>query len=390
MILHIDMDAFFAAIEQRDNPDLKNKPVIVAGNSSRSVVSTASYEARQFGIHSAMPVFKAKQKCPQVIIVPGNRHKYAAESKKIMSIISRFSPLVEQVSIDEAYVDIRGCEKLFGPPEAMAKKIRAAIFKQISLTCSVGIAPVKFLAKIASDMDKPNGITLINKNEMAEFITALPISRVPGVGRQAMKKMDVLQIHTLGDINKFDTRLLNKKFGKMGKRLFELSQGIDITRVENNYTRKSISSETTLSRDTSDTGEVRQILLALSQRVGRDLRKKKMVCRNVSIKVKFSDFTQITRSKKTESWICSSSAIFNEAVSLYGKVLLKKKIRLLGVGVSVLLDQNAPIQMELLLQPKEKTKKQWESVDRAVDSIMEKFGSDMVKKASLNKPEKEI
>ncbi|MCP3940237.1 MAG: DNA polymerase IV [Desulfobacteraceae bacterium] len=390
MILHIDMDAFFAAIEQRDNPALRNKPIIIAGDSKRSVVSTASYEARKFGIHSAMPVFQAKQRCAKVILVPGNRYKYAAESKKIMAIISDFSPLVEQVSIDEAYVDIQGCEKLFGSPEVIAQKIKAAIFKELFLTCSIGIAPVKFLAKIASDMDKPNGITFISKHEMARVIKDLPIAKVPGVGKQAMKLMAILQIHTLGDLHKYDICLLNKKFGKMGKRLHELSHGKDLSRIETNYSRKSISSETTLSKDISDLKIARQLLLAHSQRVGRDLRKEKMICHNVSIKIKFSDFTQITRSKQTDSWICSSSAIFNEALSLYEKVVLKKKIRLLGVGVSHFMDKNAPIQMELLCPPKEKINKKWESVDMAVDSIMEKFGSGMITKASLNKRKKHV
>ena len=386
MILHIDMDAFFAAIEQRDNLSLRNKPIIVAGNSKRSVVATASYEARKFGIHSAMPVFQAKQRCPRIIIVPGNRHKYAAESQKIMNIISSFSPLMEQVSIDEAYVDIRGCEKLFGPPGRMAQKIKAAIFNAVSLTCSIGIAPVKFLAKIASDMDKPNGITLISPHEMDTFIATLPIAKVPGVGKQAMKLMEILKIVTLGDIHKHDPDLLNKKLGKMGTRLYALSQGKDPSQVENNYTRKSISSETTLDRDICDIESARHILLSLAQRVGRDLRKKKWVCRIVSIKIKFSDFTQITRSKKIEPWICSSAAIFNEALSLYEQVVLKKKIRLLGVGVSHFRGKDVPIQMELLCPPGEQQKKQWESVDMAVDSIMEKFGSGMVKKASLANP----
>jgi DNA polymerase-4 len=386
MILHIDMDAFFAAIEQRDNLSLRNKPIIVAGNSKRSVVATASYEARKFGIHSAMPVFQAKQRCPEIIIVPGDRHKYAAESQKIINIIAGFSPLMEQVSIDEAYVDIRGCEKLFGPPEEMAQKIKAAIFKAVSLTCSIGIAPVKFLAKIASDMDKPNGITLIPHHKMDTFIATLPIAKVPGVGKQAMKLMEILKIVTLGDIHKHDPDLLNKKLGKMGTRLYALSQGKDPSQVENNYTRKSISSETTLDRDICDIESARHILLSLAQRVGRDLRKKEWVCRIVSIKIKFSDFTQITRSKKIESWICSSAAIFNEALFLYEQVVLKKKIRLLGVGVSHFREKDAPIQMELLSPPGEPQKKQWESVDMAVDSIMEKFGSDMVKKASLATP----
>jgi DNA polymerase-4 len=380
------MDAFFAAIEQRDNLSLRNKPIIVAGHSKRSVVSTASYEARKFGIHSAMPVFQAKQRCPEVIIVPGNRHKYAAESKKIMDIISGFSPLVEQVSIDEAYVDIRGCQTLFGPPEIMAQKIKAAIFEAVSLTCSVGIAPVKFLAKIASDMDKPNGITLIPLDKMDSFISTLPIAKVPGVGSQAMKQMGGLNIMTLGDLGKHDPVLLNKKLGKMGTRLYELSQGIDLSVVENNYIRKSISSETTLDQDIADMDSARQVLLALSQRVGRDLRKKHWVCRTVSIKIKFSDFTQITRSKKNESWICSSSAIFNEALALYTRLVIHKKIRLLGVGVSHFREKDAPVQMELFCPSGEQPKKQWESVDMAVDSIMEKFGTDMVQKASLSRP----
>ncbi|MBU3954172.1 MAG: DNA polymerase IV [Proteobacteria bacterium] len=388
MILHIDMDAFFAAIEQRDNPELRNKPVIVAGFSKRSVVSTASYGARKFGIHSAMPVFQARQLCPEVIIVPGNREKYAAESKKIMAIICGFSPLVEQVSIDEAYVDISGCEKLFGPPLAMAQKIQAAILKDLFLTCSIGIAPVKFLAKIASDLNKPNGITHISKDKMDNFIADLPIARVPGVGKQAAKQMELLQIRTLGDVRKFDTSLLNRKFGKMGARLYQLAYGIDETCVETEHIRKSISSETTLSEDISDADAAGKILLAHAQRVGRDLRKKQMKCCNVSIKIKFSDFTQITRSKRTDTWICSSTAIFNAAISLYRQVELKKKIRLLGVGVSHFQDMDTPVQMELLSLTGERTKKQWESVDRAVDSIQEKFGSDMVKKASLNIQEK--
>jgi DNA polymerase-4 len=384
MILHIDMDAFFAAVEQRDNPDLRNKAIIVAGHSKRSVVATASYEARRFGIHSAMPVFKAKQLCSNLIIVQGNRHKYSEASKRIMDVITSFSPLVEQVSIDEAYVDIRGCEKLFGSPMAMAQKIKTAIFNTVFLTCSIGIAPVKFLAKIASDMDKPSGVTLISQEKMEKVIADLPISKVPGVGKQAMKQMERLQIQTLGDIGRFDIELLNQKFGKMGSRLFELAQGKDNSQVETKYSRKSISSETTLSKDISKFQDAKQILLALSQRVGRDLRKKKMVCRSISIKIKFSDFTQITRSKKIDSWICSSAEIFKEAIALYGKIVLKKKIRLLGVGVSHFMDKNTPVQMELLSPPGEKEKKQWESVDTAVDSIMEKFGSDIVSKASLS------
>ena len=235
MILHIDMDAFFAAIEQRDNPDLKNKPVIISGNSKRSVVATASYEARKFGIGSAMPVFKAKQLCDHLEIVPGNQKKYQAESKKIMQIIYHFSPLMEQVSIDEAYLDITGCERLFGSFKGIALLIKKDIYNQLALTCSIGIVPIKFLSKIASDMNKPDGLTIIEQFRVKDFIFSLPIQKVPGIGKNSMKNMQLLQIKTLGDIKKYGLPVLTQKFGKMGKRLLELSNGIDKSRVETNY-----------------------------------------------------------------------------------------------------------------------------------------------------------
>ncbi|MBW2654350.1 MAG: DNA polymerase IV, partial [Deltaproteobacteria bacterium] len=375
--------AFFAAVEQRDNPTLKNKPVIISGNSKRSVVATASYEARKFGIGSAMPVFQAKQKCDHLIIVPGNMKKYRADSKKIMEIMSHFSPLVEQVSIDEAYVDIEGCERLFGSPEDIARTIKKQIYNELSLTCSVGIAPLKFLSKIASDMNKPDGITIIKRSQVKDVVFSLPIQKVPGIGKSTMKIMKILQIKTLGDINKFSLPILTRKFGKMGQKLLELSNGIDPSKVETNYTRKSISSETTLSKDIFDFETIKQMILDRSQIVGRELRKKNLVCENVVIKLKFSDFSQITRSKKLDTSICSSSAIFNEALSLYKKIQLKKRIRLVGVGVTALKDKNTPVQMQLI-QDLDRQKKQWESVDSAVDLISEKFGTHIIKKASLN------
>ncbi len=382
MILHIDMDAFFASIEQRDNPSLKYQPVIVSGNSKRSVVSTASYEARKFGIKSAMPVFQAKQKCDHLIIVPGNMRKYQANSKKIMEIISHFSPLVEQVSIDEAYVDTKGCGRLFGSPEDIAGLIKKEIYEQLSLTSSVGIAPIKFLSKIASDMNKPDGLTIIKNSQVKNFIATLPIQKIPGVGKTAMKHMQIMQIKTLGDIKKHSLKILSRKFGKMGPHLLDLSNGIDTGKVETNYTRKSISSETTLSKDIADFENIKQMILDRSQSVGRQLRKKNLVCNNVSIKLKFSDFSQITRQKKLGSAVCSSSAIFNEAIALYKKISLKKKIRLIGVGVSVLKDKSTPVQLKLL-EDDDKSQKQWESVDVAMDSISEKFGRSIIKKASL-------
>ena len=383
MILHIDMDAFFASVEQRDNPELKNRPVVICGSSPRAVVSTASYEARQFGIHSAMPLFQARQRCRDLVVVPVNMEKYARVSRQIMAVISRFSPLVEPVSIDEAYADVTGCRTLFGPPEAIAMQIKQQILTDLSLTCSIGIAPVKFLAKIASDMHKPDGLTHISKEQMPAVLKDLPIEKISGVGTRAMKQMGVLNIRTLGDVRRFDADFLSRKLGKFGARLFQLSCGIDTSRVETRALRKSISSETTLAADTADFLEAKDILLAHARRVGRDLRKKDLVCQNVAIKITFSDFTRITRSRKIDAPVCSGEAIFHVALSLFEQVPLKKKIRLLGVGVSHLQSADTPVQMPLIPPAGHRIKKQWETVDRAVDQIYEKFGRDMVTPAVL-------
>ena len=383
MILHVDMDAFFASVEQRDNPDLLGKPVIVAGHSSRSVVSAASYEARKFGIHSAMPVFQARQKCPHLIIQPGSRKKYTRDSRKIMAILKQFAPLVEPVSIDEAFLDITGCERVIGTPEQAAKKIKTEIFNQLALTCSVGAAPVRFLAKIASDMDKPDGLTIICSKAVSQVIDTLPINKVPGVGEKAMAQMQGLQIETLGDVKKFDLNLLKNKFGSFGQRLFQLAKGIDATPIEPGRPRKSISGEVTLTRDTSDPQEVKSLLLAQAHRVGNELRAGNQRCKKVSIKLKFSDFSQITRVKTLETWICSSNAIFDQAVSLHDDISITKKIRLVGVGVSEFQDRETPVQLSLFPDENQINSKQWEVVDRTMDSVLAKFGPDALNKANL-------
>ncbi|MEX1300910.1 MAG: DNA polymerase IV [Desulfotignum sp.] len=388
MILHIDMDAFFAAVEQRDNPELRYRPIVVCGNSPRAVVSTASYEARQFGIHSAMPLFQARQRCPHLVVVTGNREKYAAASRKIMDIISRFTPLMEPVSIDEAYADVTGCTALFGPAPVIAQKIKQTIVTDLALTCSIGIAPVKFLAKIASDMNKPDGLTHITREQMPEMIQNLPIQKIPGVGKQAMAQMTALNIRTLGDIRRFDITVLTRKFGKFGYRLLQLSRGIDNDPIQTETVRKSISGETTLDTDISDAAAARNILLSQAGRVGRELRHKQLTCHNVFIKIKFSDFSQITRTRKLQRRTCSTEAIFHQAWDLFQQVSIRRPIRLLGVGVSHLQSRDVPVQLDLIALPEQDSVRQWESVDRAMDRIYEKFGRDMVTPAVLNPSKK--
>ncbi len=374
MIAHIDMDAFFASVEQRDNPRLRGKPVAVAGRGQRAVVAAASYEARKFGIHSAMPVFTAKKRCPGLIVVPGNKSHYKTISVQIMGILGKFSPLVEPVSIDEAYLDITGCERLLGSPFEIGQKIKEEICCKVGLSCSVGIAPVKFLAKIASDMQKPHGLTLIPQENVPEVIASLPIEKVPGVGRRTMTEMERLQIQTLGDARRFPAEFLEKRLGKWGIRLHELSRGMDTSPVAPFQERKSISSETTLDRDIDDASGIRKRLLAHSQQVARDLRAARLNCSQVSIKIRFADFTQVSRSHKLHEPICSSKAIFEQAVKLYQTVKITKKIRLIGVGASRLQDVNTPRQQCLFQTEEQRMIHQWEAVDTAIDAIGKKLG----------------
>ncbi len=376
------MDAFFASVEQRDNPCLLGKPIAVGGLSKRSVVATASYEARKFGVHSAMPVFMAKKICPDLIVVPTQKRKYSLVSHEIMEIFRTYTPLVEQVSIDEAYLDVTGCKRIFGDAEKIAVSINKRVKKQLSLTCSIGAAKVKFLAKIASDMNKPDGITIIKPEEMENFISNIDIKKIPGVGACAMKQVNRLGIKTLGDVKKIKRYVLTNKFGKLGVKLYDFSRGKDDSIVKTEEKRKSISSESTLSEDINDMEKIKKTILFHSQIVGKELRKKDLFANNISIKLKFSDFSQITRQRSLNVPVCSSAAIYRVAAQLAENYKIRKKIRLIGVGTSSLSDGSRPVQMELFNFVKAKTDK-WEKLDRTVDLISEKFGDGTIEKASL-------
>ncbi|MCK5098125.1 MAG: DNA polymerase IV, partial [Desulfobacteraceae bacterium] len=345
--------------------------------------SAASYEARKYGVRSAMPIFMAKQECPDLCIVPVNMAKYKAESKKIMDIFMTYSPFVEQTSVDEAYIDIKGCERLFGDHTKIIMDIKNRIKHERLLTCSIGAAPIRFLAKIASDINKPDGIFIIEKIMMNEFVNNIDIKKVPGVGKKAYAQMKILNIKKLGDIQKFNSSILLKKFGKSGTRLIEYANCIDTTPIGSSAKRKSISSESTLSEDINEIETIKKNLLLHSKDVGMQLRKKNMKTNNVSIKLKFSDFTQITRQKKVGTPICSTQSIYNEAVNLIERLEIKKKIRLMGVCVSNLQENTKPVQIEFANKIQEQTEK-WENVDKALDSISKKFGRNIIQNASLN------
>jgi len=381
MILHIDMDAFFASVEQLDNPALKGKCVLVGRDSNRGVVAAASYEARKFGVHSAMPVFQAKKLCPHAIFVSPKKGRYGEVSRRIMSLLRDFSPLVEPVSIDEAYVDISGCGRLYGSPVETANLIKQRIFETVGLTCSVGIAPNKFLAKIASDINKPNGLFAIMPDEVQAFITTLPIHKVPGVGKQTRKTLERLSIETLGDVRKYSNSFLEGKLGKFGRRLAALAAGVDSSKVTPYSQTKSISSEHTLSRDIGDKQQLKGYLKSQANEVGRQLRKANLRARTIVLKLKDTDFKIITRSTTLPVPTRSSETIFNAASALLDTYGLSKKVRLIGVGASGLVSGSAPVQQELF-DGMVKRNATWEKVDKTMDAISQKYGPGSIRKGN--------
>ena len=385
MILHIDMDAFFASVEQRDHPDLMGKCVIVGGQSDRGVVTTASYEARRFGVHSAMPMFRARRLCPHAIVVPGRMDRYKSVSRQIMAVLRNITPLVEPVSIDEAYLDISEVHRLFGSTRQIAGRIKRQISETTGLTCSIGAAPLRFLAKIASDMQKPDGLTIIHQAEVATFIEKLDVRKIPGVGKVTHEHLARMNLNTLGDVRRYPHKAIINRFGKFGHRLIALSQGIDPTPVSPHTAAKSVSSENTLAKDTRERAELHPILLHHAEDVGRQLRRLHLKARTITLKIKYENFQLVTRSKTLERPIQTAESIHKLANELLTGYHLNRKVRLIGVGASNFIAAGTPIQADLFPEMKE-SKSDWERVDHTVDAINEKFGPDFIHKANLVNP----
>lgn len=382
MIIHVDMDAFYASVEQLDNPDLKGQCVIVGGTTNRGVVSAASYEARKYGVHSAMPIFQAKQKCPCGVFVPPRMSRYKAVSRRIMTILKSYSPLVEMVSIDEAYIDISGCTQILGSPREIALAIKKKVLKETFLTCSVGIAPMRFLAKIASDLDKPDGLTMIHPEQVDDFIASLAIQKVPGVGNKSTEQLNRLGVRFLGDIKQYPKEMLIKRLGKFGHRLVSLANGIDKTPVSPDSEHKSVSSEITLAKNTLDTRYLKQTLLHQSERVSRELRKMGVKAKVVTLKLKHENFKQITRRITIQTPTQSTKTLYKEAAGLLDQYSLTRKVRLVGVGASGFISEVEPVQMGIFDKTPAKSQN-WEQVDKTLDHIDKKFGKDVVRRASL-------
>jgi len=383
IVLHIDMDAFYASVEQLDHPELRGKPVIVGGSSNRGVVSAASYEARKFGVRSAMPIFQAKQKCPQGLFVPVRMARYKEMSHRVMDILERYSPIVEQVSIDEAYLDMTGLQRLQGSPEQVAQRIKEEIRRITSLSCSVGIAPNKFLAKVASEANKPDGLTIIPRGEASEVAQSLPVQKVPGVGRKTVERLAKMKVITLGDLLTLPEAALLKAVGKFAYTLREFAKGRDESPVVAHTDAKSISSEETFEENTNDFEVLRKELLLQAEEVGRRLRKNELKGSTVALKLRRADFVRITRSISFSKATDSTTTIYTWALKLLEPVDLSEKFRLIGVAVSgFTANQRGSTQLNLF-GGKSRREGSWREVEKAMDSIAEKFGQDAIKRGSL-------
>jgi DNA polymerase-4 len=377
-ILHVDLDAFFAAVEQRDRPELRGRPVVVGvgGRNDRGVVSAASYEARNYGIHSAMPLRTAAALCRDAVFVPVDGRKYASVSRQVMAVLRRYTPLVEPISIDEAFLDVAGSEALFGSPVDIARTIRADIRGELELTASVGVATSKLVAKVASDLRKPDGLVVVEPGDEAGFLAPLPIARLWGVGERTAAALADYGVRTIGDLAALPEDLLVRRFGKQGAALAARARGIDPSPVAGGEAAQSVSHEHTFDVDTSDTDELERTLLGLSEGVASRLRAGGVRARTVAVKVRDSSFVTVSRQRTLSPPTDQTEVIFRAALELARPQMRGIKVRLLGVAASHL-DEGQ--QLALFDEADDRRRR----ATRAADEIRRRFGSRAIRRARL-------
>ena len=378
-IIHLDLDAFYASVEQLLNPELRGKPVIVGGDAQhpgRSVVSAASYEARKFSVHSAMPLARAMRLCPQAVVVPVNFPAYRRFSAQIFSIARQYTPLVEPLSLDEAFLDVTDSERRFGKPSQIAAEIRDRIWKECELHASFGVATCKVVAKIASDLKKPQGFVVVQPGNEAEFLAPLPLRRLPGLGPATEKALDGFGIATLGELAALPLQVLQSRVGRQhGQSLWERAQGIDTSSVIPPGRPKSISREETFSQDQSSKEYLAQQLHVLSADVGRRLRAGKWNAETVNLKLRYADFSTLTRQVTLKLPSLTDQAIHDAAISLFDQCWNGSPIRLIGVGVSGITDGS---QLDLFDGVNAKQHK----LDETLDALRERFGDAAIRRGA--------
>jgi DNA polymerase-4 len=379
-ILHVDMDAFYASVETVKDPSLRGRPVVVGGQGGRGVVTSASYEARSFGVRSAMPMITARRLCPHAAFVPNDFAAYQDFSGRIREVFLAHTPLVEPLSLDEAFLDVSGSVRLFGAPSDVARTIKLRI-RALGLACTVGVAPNKFLAKLASSRAKPDGLLVVKADAIEEFLHPLPVTALWGVGAQTGDALRRLGLKTVGDLAAISRRTLQRAVGDaLGSLLYALARGVDERPVVPHEPAKSVGSEETFARDLDSTEEVLRELLRLADRTASRLRAKGLCGRTVTLKVRFSNFKTITRSRTLEHEADTAAEIYDVARRLYTKLDPQRpRIRLLGVSVAGLAP--GPPRRQLLLDRAQRSG--WEEASRAVDDIRARFGERSVSPATL-------
>ena len=383
-ILHVDMDAFYASVEQHDRPELRGKPVLVGGRAeARGVISAASYEARPFGCRSAMPTGTALRLCPHAVLLPVRMDRYLDVSKRIFAIFAEFTPTIEPLSVDEAFLDVSGCQKLLGSPEQIARRIKSRIQEVTGLTASVGAAPNKFLAKLASDLKKPDGLVAVDPQRVAEFLDGLPIGRLWGVGKMTQPKFERLGLRTFGDVRRLSQEQLQRHFGNAGEDFYRLVRGIDDRPVVPDREAKSISSETTFAQDIEDRQHLRAVLLSQIEEVARRLRREKMLARTVHLKIRLPDFATLTRSATLDTPTDQTDVLWNTAAELFERWASQSRsaVRLIGAAASSL--SAGGEQLSLFDQDTSRKRRQ---LDQAVDQIRDKFGSKAIFRGGAPEP----
>ncbi len=373
-VAHLDCDAFYAAIEKRDDPSLADKPVIIGGG-VRGVVSTACYVARTFGVHSAMPMFKAKAACPDAVVIKPNMAKYAEAGRQIRNMMRQLTPMVEPLSIDEAFMDLSGTERLHGAqPAVMLARLQRQIEQEVGVTASVGLSHNKFLAKVASDLDKPRGFSIIGRSETMDFLASLPITAIWGVGKAMAAKLQADGLNTVGQLQKMDAKTLTQRYGELGLRLATLSQGKDARRVKPERDTKSVSSETTFNSDITDPQWLEDILWELCEKVSARMKASSFEGHVVTLKLKSHDFKTITRRVTLEAPTNLARVAFTSAKRMLHEAAPGRAWRLIGVGFSGLVPEGANPAQDLF----DADAKRIAAQEHAIDEIRERFGSDAI------------
>jgi DNA polymerase IV len=378
-ILHVDMDAFYASVEQRDDPGLRGRPVIVGGAGARGVVAAASYEVRRFGVHSAMPVREALRRCPDAICVPPRMTRYAEESRTIFAVFHEFTPLVQGLSLDEAFLDVTAGIAALGPADHIAREIKRRIRERTELTASVGVAPNRLVAKIASDLRKPDGLVVVRPDEIQSLLDPLPIRRLYGLGAKTAPRVEALGIHTLGELRRADPARLRPIFGRHAERIVERAAGIDQRPVTPDLDEKQISAEETFDTDVADHAALATEVVRLADKACARLRASQLMAGCVTVKIRRGDFTTYTRQRRFEPPTQETRVVTAIALELLRAWLVaqpRASLRLLGVGVS---DLKPAVQMDLFTAAETGRNRQ---LDAAVDRIRARFGNVALKPAS--------